>query len=297
MIVHACDARQIVEARVARTKRGGRKIGQRARVGEPALGAVEHQRLALGGAIPALAVVAELERTAAFASDEVDDTTDRRRTVKRAACAAHHLDSVEIVAGHVGHVEATGRTAVDVNAIHEDQRLGRGRATNGDVGLRARRSALLDHDTGHLAQDLACGMDLLLLNLMRLDDAHRGADRIERLLHPRRRHHKDHLWQLAMGLGSSCGFFGFSLRVGSDLRGSRRGRLGHGLGVRAARADWPFKEKKKCQDRNNGNRSFHSLPRAMRRPRGFDRLRRSGRLPKRGVASSLSLLPHGRQTA
>ena len=213
MIVHPCDARQIVEARVARTKRGGRKIGQRARVGEPALGAVEHQRLALGGAIPALAVVAELERTAAFASDEVDDTADRRRTVKRAACAAHHLDSVEIVAGHVGHVEATGRTAVDVNAIHEDQRLGRGRATNGDVGLRARRSALLDHDAGHLAQDVACGMDLLLLNLMRLDDAHRGADRIERLLHPRRRHHKDHLWQLAMGLGSSCGFFGFSLRV------------------------------------------------------------------------------------
>ena len=205
MVVHAQDAREIIEARVARAKRGGRVVRQRSRVSEPPIGAIENHRLPLGRAVAALAVVAELERAAALARDEVHHTADRRRSVKRAARAAHHLYTIEIVAGHVRDVEAAGRTAVDVDAIHEDQRLGRGRAANRNVGLGACRSTLVDLDAGHLPQSVARGVDLLLLDLMRPDNAHCRPDRVERLLHPRRCHHEQHFWQLATRLDGRCG--------------------------------------------------------------------------------------------
>src|SRR6202158_2048650 len=181
MIVQACGGREIIEARVARAKGGGRKVRQRPRVSQPPLRAVENQRLALGGAVAALAVVAELERAAAFGGDEIDDSADRRRAVERTPRAAHDLDAVKIVAGQAGKVEGASRAAVGVDAVDQDQRLGRTRAANRDVGLVARRPALVDLDAGDLAQHIAGGVNLLLLGLRRADDAYGGANRIERL--------------------------------------------------------------------------------------------------------------------
>ena len=63
-----------------------------------------------------------------------------------------------------------------------------------ETSARARRSALLDLDAGHLAQGIVARESAAPRYLM-LDDGRRGADLVERLRHPRRRHHDDHLWQ------------------------------------------------------------------------------------------------------
>src|SRR5208283_2364574 len=100
MIVEAQRAVEIVGIVVDRPEAGGRKVRQRAGVGELALRAVEGCDLVFARPITALGEQREFERPGAFLRDQVDHSTNRLRPVERAAGAAYDLDLLETAGGN-----------------------------------------------------------------------------------------------------------------------------------------------------------------------------------------------------
>src|SRR5262249_36552805 len=113
---------------------------------------------------------------------------NRLRPIEGTAGAAEDLDAVEILGSQIRDVECARGSRVDLDPVDQDKRLRWRRAANRYVAFSPRRATLGHGYSRNLLQGGGDALNLLRLHLLVGHDRDSGANLVDWLRNPGRRH-------------------------------------------------------------------------------------------------------------